>query len=153
MIGKFSIHDCAMWFVFRERLEVPESAPRPGGGEHLAGHEGWTTARDMPTLLGHGVGERIVITLTECFSPHAAPVQEQYVRIRWRAAANSEERVRVIAWTCDCRATVYELCHAGGQAHLRRTCRRAQAVIHESYRWTFNEADELWAALLRGEAR
>ncbi|MFD9949920.1 hypothetical protein [Nonomuraea sp. NPDC059022] len=49
---------------------------------------------------------------------------------------------------------MYELCHAGGQAHTRRTSRKkAEPGIHETFRWTFNDADKLWAALLRGKAR
>ncbi|MFE0071160.1 hypothetical protein ACFWYW_20225 [Nonomuraea sp. NPDC059023] len=105
-------------------------------------------------MLGHRIGASIVIVLSECFSPHVAPAQERYTQIGWRGAVDREDRVRVVAWTCDCRSTVYELCHAGGQAHTRRTSRKkAEPGIHETFRWTFNDADKLWAALLRGKAR
>ncbi|MEW9531913.1 hypothetical protein [Microbispora sp. NPDC049125] len=60
----------------------------------------------------------------------------------------------MIAWTCDCRSSVYELCHAGGVAFLRRTRRSdAGTTEHETHRWCLHQGDEVWAALLTGTAR
>ncbi|GAA0408273.1 hypothetical protein GCM10009530_70790 [Microbispora corallina] len=33
----------------------------------------------------------------------------------------------VLAWTCDCLATVYELCQVGGQGFIRRTLQYDEA--------------------------
>lgn len=76
------------------------------------------------------------------------------MRLVWREPFRAEERVRVVAWTCDCRATVYELCHAGGQGYIRKTHQLQGAPqVSETYRWLFREADAVWTALLMGDAR
>ncbi|WP_182897911.1 hypothetical protein [Microbispora sp. H10830] len=63
-------------------------------------------------------------------------------------------RVRVIAWTCDCLAMVYELCQASGQGFIRRTLQHEDAPeICETHRWPIAQAREVWAALLTGMAR
>ncbi|MFC7646314.1 hypothetical protein ACFQX6_41300 [Streptosporangium lutulentum] len=44
-------------------------------------------------------------------------------------------RLRVIIWTCCCRATLYELCQTGGQAFIRRTLQLdGDRQVHETYR-------------------
>lgn len=156
MIGKFSSYDCAVWIVFREGLEVRQPSPRLGGCAGCRRGRPWGTAASrLPALLRERDRRRVVVTvLPDCLSPHVAPVQTPFIRLAWRGPYNAEDRVRVIAWTCDCRTTVYELRHAGGQGYLRRTCRRgSEARIHESYRWSFREAEEMWARLLRGQVR
>ncbi|WP_343950080.1 hypothetical protein [Nonomuraea longicatena] len=63
-------------------------------------------------------------------------------------------RVRVVVWTCSCRATVYELCASGGRAFIRRTVQAEPvAVICETPWGPPREAWEIWAALLAGRAR
>ncbi|MEV6867259.1 hypothetical protein AB0M44_40495 [Streptosporangium subroseum] len=63
-------------------------------------------------------------------------------------------RLRVIIWTCRCRATLYKLCQAGGQAFIRRTLQLdGDRQVHETYRWPIQEAGDVWRALLSGEAR
>ncbi len=91
---------------------------------------------------------------TGCMSPHVAPLQRDHMRLVWHSPLRGEQRVRVIAWTCDCRATVYELCHAGGVGYVRRTVQLEGAPeVHETYRWSFREADGVWTALLGGQVR
>ncbi|MDP9847735.1 hypothetical protein [Streptosporangium lutulentum] len=63
-------------------------------------------------------------------------------------------RLRVIIWTCCCRATLYELCQTGGQAFIRRTLQLdGDRQVHETYRRLIRQAEEVWRALLSGEAR
>ncbi|WP_406319586.1 hypothetical protein OHA77_19885 [Streptosporangium sp. NBC_01639] len=77
-----------------------------------------------------------------------------HMRLVWRAPYKGVMRLRVVTWTCDCRSTLYELCQAGGQAFIRRTLRHKDATqVHETYRWSIREADDVWRALLSGEAR
>ncbi|GGO68403.1 hypothetical protein GCM10012289_27090 [Nonomuraea cavernae] len=92
--------------------------------------------------------------VSDCLSFHVAPLQPDHMRLVWRDPTRAENRVRVTAHTCDCVNTVYELCHAGGQAHIRRTRRGDGPVqVHESHRWLFKEAQAVWLALLDGRAR
>lgn len=54
--------------------------------------------------------------MTDCLSPHV-------------------KRVRVVAWTCDCRAVFYELCQARGMAFIRRTLQRDECPeVGETHR-------------------
>ncbi|WP_157249009.1 hypothetical protein [Nonomuraea typhae] len=77
-----------------------------------------------------------------------------YFHLTWYRPTHAEDRSRVVAWTCDCQDTVYELCHAGGQGYLRRMTREDDAVIvHETHRWTFSKTDDWWAGLLVGLVR
>ncbi|WP_285778015.1 hypothetical protein [Microtetraspora sp. NBRC 13810] len=87
-------------------------------------------------------------------SPHVSLARRDHMRLVWQEPYHGVERVRVLLWTCDCRATVYELCQAGGQTFLRRTLRfEKERQVHETYRWTFAQAYEIWVALLCGAAR
>jgi hypothetical protein len=91
---------------------------------------------------------------TGCLSPHVASLRRDHMRLVWNEPSSALERVRVIAWTCDCRATVYELCHGGGVAYVRRTVQLEGAPqVHETYRWSLREVESLWTALLAGEVR
>jgi hypothetical protein len=72
----------------------------------------------------------------------------------WQPPFCGVGRVCVLAWTCDCRATVYELCPVGGQAFIRSTLQREpEHEIKETHRWPLRHARDVWAALLSGEAR
>ncbi|WP_169953573.1 hypothetical protein [Microbispora sp. H11081] len=63
-------------------------------------------------------------------------------------------RVRVLAWTCDCQARFYELCHSGGVAFIRRTVQNEDAPeISETHRWRVGQGWETWSALLTGQVR
>jgi hypothetical protein len=89
-----------------------------------------------------------------CVSPHVPALRTDHMRLVWHTPFQGEGRVRVIAWTCHCRATVYELCHASGIAYLRRTVQLEGAPeVHETYRWTFSVAEGVWVALLQGRVR
>ncbi len=90
----------------------------------------------------------------ECLSPHVAMARRGHIRLDWRTPSRTLERIRPMAWTCVCRATVYELCQGGGQAFIRRTVQLdGTPEIHETPRWPANEARVIWAALLSGRAR
>ncbi|MEV6866617.1 hypothetical protein AB0M44_37180 [Streptosporangium subroseum] len=90
----------------------------------------------------------------ECLSAHLTLAQRDHVRLDWRAPYRTVKRIRPVAWTCACRATVYELCEGGGQAFIRRTVQlTGKPETHETPRWSINEARVTWTALLSGRAR
>ncbi|MFG6200834.1 hypothetical protein [Nonomuraea sp. JJY05] len=75
------------------------------------------------------------------------------MQLAWRKPSKAEERARVVAWSCHCRTIVYELCRAAGQSYIRRTEYDDNGEsVFETYRWSFKEAAEVWAALLEGQA-
>ncbi|MFF3441010.1 hypothetical protein [Streptosporangium sp. NPDC002721] len=89
-----------------------------------------------------------------CLSPHLGPAQRDHTRLDWRASYGMPERVRPVAWTCACRATVYELCEGGGQGFIRRiTQLDGDHRVDESHRWSITETRAIWTALLSGRAR
>ncbi|MEQ4718986.1 hypothetical protein [Nonomuraea sp. B19D2] len=64
------------------------------------------------------------------------------------------DRIRVVAWTCTCRAVFYELCEGGGRTLIRRILQAETGdVVHETHQCSIVEARAIWAALLSGEAR
>ncbi|WP_329429201.1 hypothetical protein OG339_09855 [Streptosporangium sp. NBC_01495] len=90
-----------------------------------------------------------------CLSPHVVMVQREHVRLGWRRPYPALGRARSVAWTCFCRATVYELCEGAGRAFLRRTVQfeGGDNEVHETSTWPVGEARAIWAALLSGRAR
>ncbi|MFF4773477.1 hypothetical protein ACFY05_11525 [Microtetraspora fusca] len=85
---------------------------------------------------------------------HVAPAQKGHEKIRWLAPAQRSDRVRVRRHTCECKATIYELCHSGGLLFIRRTVRGPDgARVHESDRLVTAKMEALWLMLLLGEAR
>ncbi|GAA3472070.1 hypothetical protein [Nonomuraea roseola] len=95
-----------------------------------------------------------MIVLADCLSPHVAMAKADHMRLAWQQPYPGEGRVRVLSWTCTCRATVYELCQSGGVAYIRRMLQLDGAPeIHETFRWSLSEARTVWAALLSGQAR
>ncbi|SNT57237.1 hypothetical protein SAMN05216276_106620 [Streptosporangium subroseum] len=95
-----------------------------------------------------------MIGVSDCLSPHVAMPQRDHMRLVWREPYQGVTRLRVITWTCRCRATLYELCQTGGQAFIRRTLQLdGDRQVHETYRWPIQEAGDVWRALLSGEAR
>lgn len=91
--------------------------------------------------------------VSHCLSPHVARPQHSCERLVWRAPCRSLVRVRPVAWTCSCRATVYELCVGGGRAFLRRTVQLDGAPhIQETTPVSIAEAQATWTAVLSGHA-
>ncbi|MER5321193.1 hypothetical protein [Streptosporangium roseum] len=85
---------------------------------------------------------------------HVAPLQAAHEAIDWRPEVPRGDRVRVKEHTCDCRATFYELCRAGGLMFVRRTHRlRGAVTVHESPWALSKEVEALWLRLLIGSAR
>ncbi|WP_067178677.1 hypothetical protein [Microtetraspora niveoalba] len=85
---------------------------------------------------------------------HVAPLQKGHEKIRWLPPAQRSDRVRVRRHTCECKATIYELCHSGGLMFIRRTVRGPDgAHVHESDRLVTARMEVLWLRLLLGEAR
>ncbi|MEV0161061.1 hypothetical protein [Nonomuraea fuscirosea] len=91
--------------------------------------------------------------ITDCISPHVNQAQEGHMQLVWRQPAKAEDRARVVAWSCPCQSTVYELRRLGGQSYIRRTEYDDDGgrKIYETYRWSYNKAAETWAALLAGQ--
>jgi hypothetical protein len=76
-------------------------------------------------------------------------------RLEWvpQYSAGRYATVRVRAQTCtaeSCTRTVYELCHAGGQAFIRR---RSRVSVRETPPMPIGEARRAWEDLLYGRAR
>lgn len=90
--------------------------------------------------------------MKRCLAPHVGPLQAGRVSLTW-INPRDDGRRRVIAWTCDCRSVVYELCSAGGQSYLRRTVQGAHPEVTETPRTRASEAHDLWVALLTGRVR
>ncbi|MGV9776620.1 hypothetical protein [Streptosporangium sp. NPDC003464] len=92
--------------------------------------------------------------LDECLSPHVAMLQRDHVRLEWRTPYPVLERARAVAWTCFCRATVYELYEGGGRAFIRRTVQLdGKPEVHETSVRPINETRAIWTGLLSGRAR
>ena len=85
---------------------------------------------------------------------HPGLLQVRHELIDWRPELSRAGQVRVKEHTCDCRATFYELCQAGGLMFVRRTRRLKGAVdVHESPWVVARVTQALWLRLLMGSAR
>lgn len=85
---------------------------------------------------------------------HVGVLQASHQLIDWRPTVPRADRVKVKEHTCDCRATFYELCRAGGLMFVRRTHRLGGAVtVHESPWELSKQVEALWMRLLIGSAR
>ena len=82
------------------------------------------------------------------------PIRRGSVRqLQWWEPTPAE-RVRVLAWTCDCQARFYELCQSGGMVYIRRTVQKdPEPEISETHRWPVQEGWRVWLDLLTGEVR
>ncbi|MCC5575125.1 hypothetical protein IMZ11_05655 [Microtetraspora sp. AC03309] len=85
---------------------------------------------------------------------HVAPLQKMHEKINWLVPVQRSDRVRVRRHTCECKATIYELCHSGGLVFIRRTVRGPDGSrVHESERLVTARMEILWLRLLIGEVR
>lgn len=85
---------------------------------------------------------------------HVAPIQMGHQKINWLKPTARSDRVRVRLHTCECKATIYELCHSGGLVFIRRTIRGPDGSdVHETERLIWVRMEVLWNRLLLGEAR
>jgi hypothetical protein len=85
---------------------------------------------------------------------HVAMAVRDRHDLGWGPPNHRFDRIRVSKHTCWCRATSYELCHAGGLSFIRRTHRLdGRVVVHDTPPVLAREAEELWTLLLAGEAR
>ncbi len=92
--------------------------------------------------------------LMEYHGIHVAPLQAKHERLDWRMPAARAARVRVRLHTCECKATLYELCQGGGLMFVRRTVRRSDGpVVHETEWLRTALMERLWQRILLGEAR
>ncbi len=85
-------------------------------------------------------------TRSSCLSPHPARPQPGCRDLVWREPYVTG-RIRVIEWTCECAAEVYELCEAAGLAFIRKT---TGGAVWESDAWLVREIRRTWRALLGG---
>jgi hypothetical protein len=85
---------------------------------------------------------------------HIARRRQGYEPIEWRQIRGPRDTVRVITHTCECLATLYELCALGGTYFIRRTIRgESRDEVHESPRLIPGRTGGLWFRLLHGHAR
>ncbi len=97
----------------------------------------------------------------EFHGPHVAMRRPGFEAIQWRRVRGAEapvlgskERFRVVSHTCECLATLYELCAVGGVYFIRRTVRGpVDDEVWESPRNRLRSVEDLWVRLLRGRAR
>ncbi|MBW8485115.1 hypothetical protein [Actinomadura parmotrematis] len=97
----------------------------------------------------------------EFHGPHVAMRRAGFEVVEWRVIGEPDapvlgpaERLRTLAHTCECRATLYELCSLGGHYFIRRTVRGPSGnEVAESPRIRHGKAVDLWFRLLRGVAR
>ncbi|GAA4599098.1 hypothetical protein GCM10023194_78240 [Planotetraspora phitsanulokensis] len=90
--------------------------------------------------------------MTDCLAPHVPVPQSGYVRLTW-LDPRGDVRCRVVAWTCDCKALIYELCELGGLGFIRRTVQGDTITVTETHRMPIWQVRQLWAAVLVGMAR
>lgn len=77
------------------------------------------------------------------------PPHEGHQAIEWTPATNAYARARQLQWTCQSRPVVYYLLAAGGSLVIERV----QGGKHfYSPRLSYPDGEELWKALLRGDA-
>ncbi|MEZ0074448.1 hypothetical protein [Planotetraspora sp. GP83] len=100
-------------------------------------------------------GAQIQVNLPPSFhGVHVAPLQMAHDKIAWIAPMARCNRVRVRRHTCDCKATIYELCASGGLMLVRRTVRAPEgAAVRESAWLVTAKAAHLRRLLLLGHAR
>ena len=85
---------------------------------------------------------------------HVPSRQSDATNVEWTPIHGSPQVARIIDATCECRATVYELCAAGGQRFVRRTTRGSgRPTVRESPRDVPKRADGLWQQIMTGAAR
>ncbi|GAA4183333.1 hypothetical protein GCM10022252_10600 [Streptosporangium oxazolinicum] len=94
------------------------------------------------------------MSVETCVSPHLGMAQRDHTRLDWHKPDQVLERARPVAWTCGCRATVYELLQGGGQGFIRRTLQLDGGHrVEESHCWSIATTRATWMALLSGHAR
>ncbi|MFF5210794.1 hypothetical protein [Streptosporangium sp. NPDC000396] len=73
------------------------------------------------------------------------------VSLSWQRYAPGDVR-KVLAYTCACRSTVYELCGLGGRVIVRRMIRHLGTTDYAGP-WLRREGEMWWQRLLSGQAR
>ncbi|MEO5876779.1 MAG: hypothetical protein ABIS86_16925 [Streptosporangiaceae bacterium] len=86
------------------------------------------------------------------FGPIATRNTTPAERIEWRPASQWNSSATMVAETCGCQRTRYELMRLGGRRLIRRTNGETGAV-HETNTLRVSEADALWKLLLSGHSR
>ncbi|GAA4571025.1 hypothetical protein [Planotetraspora kaengkrachanensis] len=90
----------------------------------------------------------------EFHGPHPGTRRVNCETLSWHQTNGRVDRIRITAHTCECLATIFELCHAGGLGFVRKTVRREdQAVVRESDWLNIPSAHGLFLRILLGEAR
>lgn len=91
--------------------------------------------------------------MTDCLSPHVPVRQSNHTKLAWFPSTGGD-RVRVLAWTCECRAVIYELCESGGRTYVRRTVQEEKGPkISETHRMQASEGRAVWTTILTGMAK
>jgi hypothetical protein len=81
-------------------------------------------------------------------------VQRNHEKIRWYVPTRRGGRIKIRERTCECKATVYELCQVGGLAFVRRMIRdQENPLSHESGWLAYARVEKIWYQILTGQAR
>jgi hypothetical protein len=114
----------------RCHIKVGEVAAMP----ELLGLE--ADAWPCPRLAAHPPGRSTAATTT-----HIDWTKEEPVRLR------------IVDYTCSCRALVYELLSYGGHYMIRRTHQTTSPKVFYAGPWPRAVAERVWTMILTGEAR
>ncbi|KAB8191505.1 hypothetical protein FH608_030065 [Nonomuraea phyllanthi] len=92
------------------------------------------------------------VAFPDLHGPHVEPPEPHHIKLTWHEPTNRAPRIRIISYSCECEAILYELCSAAGQGFIRRTDRE-QGTVHETA-WTLTlKARRTFNRILRGKAR
>lgn len=108
------------------------------------------------TASAAGLAPPDVLTDEDCpgLSPHPAVPRSERTRLRWIEQGLGPGRV--VAYTCSCQITAYELVSCAGVYQIRRRNLPRRGVPPVSWTaewWRCEEAREQWRRLLAGLAR
>lgn len=119
-----------------------------GGGRSLERARG-----PDPMIMAVVSGEQVAPLSWPCpqLSPHPVTPNAGAETLRWTPIAPGDVR-RVLAYTCSCRSTVFELCSLGGRLVVRRTVRHLGTTDYAGP-WSRREGEALWLRLLTGQAK
>ncbi|GII87785.1 hypothetical protein Ssi03_57750 [Sphaerisporangium siamense] len=82
---------------------------------------------------------------------HVLEAQPGCESIVWQLAVATEDRRKVLRWTCECKDEVYYLITAGGRGYVERAGPRGVRV--QTSRMRYAQIADLWELIILGRAR